>query len=213
MVFSVRKGKPSKPGKIDKVVMEQMYRSGKGHAEIAAHFGCSRQAVQIAHNALVARMEMVPELVAQSELSKDNLDTISQLGKINKTIMEELDRARRLVIREDEKVKEVEKLEEQVKRDPNNTMLVAALKDKAGINFANILKIQASVIDISAEVRKQLELQLKIAETLYSATMIAQFQEEVLAAIGRIDPATRMAIIIELKQLRTIRGLMHVKKG
>ena len=68
------------------------------------------------------------------------------------------------------------------------------------------------MIDISAEVRKQLELQIKIAETLYSATMVAQFQEEVLNAIASADTNVRTRIIVKLKELRTIRGLIQIKK-
>jgi len=202
---------PSVPGKIDKAVMEQMFHQGKSATEIATFFGCSYQAVRNAHKALKRRMEVMPELVKQSELSKDNLDTISQLGKINQTVMSELDRVRRLIIREDEKVKEREDLEDKVRADPKNTALVAELKEKAYINFSNILKIQSNIINISAEVRKQLELQIKIAETLYSVTMMAQFQEEVLNAIGRVNAPTKHIIIKALKQLRTLRGLVQIK--
>ncbi len=202
----------STPGKIDKIVMMQMLNQGKSTHEVATYFSCSHVSVIEARNKLKRRFEIMPELVAQSELSRDNLDTISQLGWINQTVMEELERAKRLIIREDRAVKEREELEDRVKLDPENTLLVAQLKEKSGINFASILKIQSNVIGISAEVRKQLELQIKIAETLYSATMMAQFQEEVLSAIARASVPVRDRIIKELKQLRTLRGLVQVKK-
>jgi hypothetical protein len=194
------------------VEMEQLLKQGKSSSEVGVVLGCTGAAVRRAHSILKKRMEIMPDLVKQSELQKDNLDTISQLGSINRTVMDELDRAKRLILREDMAVKEREDLEDRVKEDPTNTVLVAQLKEKSGISFANILKIQSNVIDISAEVRKQLELQIKIAETLYNATMMAQFQEEVLNAIGRASLPVRESIIKELKQLRTLRGLVQVKK-
>ncbi|HLA29300.1 MAG: hypothetical protein UU10_C0022G0008 [Parcubacteria group bacterium GW2011_GWF1_40_6] len=199
-------------GKIDKIVMEQKIKAGESYAAIGAYFGVGRESVRMAHKRLGGAVESTPELIEKSELSKGNLDTINQLVKINSAIMDELDRARRLILREDIKVKERERLEDQVERDPTRTDLVEKLKEKANINFSNILKIQASVIDISAEVRKQLELQIKIAETLYSATMVAQFQEEVLNAIASADTNVRTRIIVKLKELRTIRGLIQIKK-
>lgn len=203
---------PSIPGKIDQVVMERMFKEGKGPREIAGFFKCSHVSVINLHRKIQQRMAALPELIKESELQKDNLDTISQLGRINRTVMDELDRARRLIDREDKAVKEREQLEDKVKLFPKDTALVAELKEKAHINFTSILKIQSNVIDISAEVRKQLELQIKIAETLYNATMMAQFQEEVLNAIGRVSAPTREIIIKELRQLRTLRGLVQVKK-
>jgi hypothetical protein len=198
-------------GKIDKVALMQMRASGWTYQKIADHFGCQKDSV-IKMKKRIMKLQALPPDYLKLEVHSGDMDALSQLGQLNRTIVEELDRARRLVIREDEKVREREDLEEKVKKDPKNTILIAELKEKAHTSFANILKIQSNVIDISAEVRKQIELQLKIAETLYSATMIAKFQEEVLNAIGKIDPFTRDAIIKELKQQRTLRGLMQPKK-
>jgi len=202
---------PSVPGKIDKVVMEQMLSAGKTPKEVAKFFNCHPVAVYNAHQGVKRRLAIMPDL-AKSELSKESLDTLSQLVGINKTVMEELGRVKRLILREDEKVKEREDLEDKVKLDPQNTALVKELKEKAHVNFASILRIQTNIIDISAEVRKQIELQIKIFETLYNATTVAQFQDEVLNAIEEADKITRDKIIIRLKQLRTLRGLVQIKR-
>lgn len=200
------------PGKINVAEMMLLRKQGWKTKQLAEHFKCTIQSINVSIRKAKDRIEIVPELVKHSELHKGNLDTISQLGKINDVVLNELDRARRLVDREDKFVLEREELEDRVKADPGNSALVAELKEKANINFSSILKIQSNVIDISAEVRKQLELQIKIAETLYSATMMAQFQEEVLNAISRVSSPTRDAIIKELKQLRTLQGLVRMKK-
>lgn len=199
-------------GKIDKTLMLQMTRQGKTNREIADFFECNINAVGAMKRRIKRQMAIMPELVQQSELFHDDLTSLSQLAKTDKAIMEELDRARRLITREDASIREREALEDAVKTDPYNYELVQQLKEKGHINYATILKIQANLVYISAEERKLIELRLKIAETLYSATMMARFQEEVLVAIGKVSIPVRDAIIKELKQYRSLKGLVQIKK-
>jgi hypothetical protein len=64
------------------------------------------------------------------------------------------------------------------------------------------------MINVSGESRKQIELQIKIAETLTNVQMIQEFQAEVIDAIRSIDQFTAAKIIGKLKERRALRGLM-----
>jgi hypothetical protein len=55
------------------------------------------------------------------------------------------------------------------------------------------------------EIRGQLNLQLDIFKTLYDVQAVAEFQKEVLTAIGEVDPNVRARIIQRLKEGRIIR--------
>jgi hypothetical protein len=55
------------------------------------------------------------------------------------------------------------------------------------------------------EIRGQLRLQLEIFQTLYDMTAVAEFQKEVLEAIGNASPEIRARIIHNLQKTRAIR--------
>ena len=56
-----------------------------------------------------------------------------------------------------------------------------------------------------AEIRGQLSLQLDIFKTLYDVEAIAEFQREVLEAIGEVDAPTRNRIVQRLKEGGSLR--------
>lgn len=66
-----------------------------------------------------------------------------------------------------------------------------------------LLKLQHT-----AEIRKQLALLLKIAETMHSAQQVETFQREVLKAIGEVDPNVRHKIIRNIQKRRTLRSTL-----
>jgi hypothetical protein len=55
------------------------------------------------------------------------------------------------------------------------------------------------------EIRGQLVLQLDIFKTLYDVSAVAEFQREVLEAIGEVAPDVRNRIVQRLKEGRTLR--------
>ncbi len=65
-----------------------------------------------------------------------------------------------------------------------------------------------------AEIRGQLNLQLEIFRALYDMAAVAEFQKEVLTAIGEVAPDVRSSIIHNLQKARAIRSsfshLLHV---
>jgi len=68
------------------------------------------------------------------------------------------------------------------------------------------LAIQEVIIKLTAEVRRQLESQLKIVEVWHDMKIVAEFQEEVLNVLDEMEPGTRDEIIKRLKERRTLRG-------
>ena len=58
------------------------------------------------------------------------------------------------------------------------------------------------------EIRSQLKLQLEIFQTLYDMQAVAEFQREVLEAIGDADLETRDRIIRNLKERSAIRSTL-----
>jgi transposase-like protein len=69
--------------------------------------------------------------------------------------------------------------------------------------------LQAVVVDLAGEVRKQLSLQLDILRALTDVRAIADFQKEVLDAIGEVAPDTRATIIERLVARRALRSALH----
>ncbi len=60
------------------------------------------------------------------------------------------------------------------------------------------------------EIRGQLKLQLEIFQALYDMTAVAEFQKEVLEAIGDVAPEIRTRIICNLQKRRIIRSTLEL---
>jgi hypothetical protein len=71
------------------------------------------------------------------------------------------------------------------------------------------LALQMIQIKHSEEIRKQLALQLDIFKALYDITAVAEFQKEVLEAIGNASPEIRDQIIHNLQKTRAIRSTLE----
>ncbi|MDP2605263.1 MAG: hypothetical protein Q8S00_22200 [Deltaproteobacteria bacterium] len=73
--------------------------------------------------------------------------------------------------------------------------------------------LQQVVIDLTAEIRKQLRFQLEILRSLYDMRGVAEFQKEVLDVIGETAPETREAIIRRLVERRALRSALNVAES
>jgi hypothetical protein len=194
--------------KIDKLEMMRMLRDGKTGAEIARHFQVSPNAVAEMKKKITEETgQFSPELV-NSELGGKTIDALWQLKNMNDTIIEEMKRCQGFIGKEEKAIKTIEDLRKRLFANPNDKDVRQKLMDSLGPTFANILKVQMNVIAIAGEVRKQVELQLKIAETVYSVSMMAEFQEEVIQILKQVDPKARDEVIRRLKERRQIRGLL-----
>ena len=195
---------PAQP-KIDKVRLLQLDNEGKSNKEIAQYFNCSVYAVEHAKKALKKKAKNLPVLTATSD---DNIDSMAQLSFINSTIINELKRCSKFIFREEERQNTFDLAVAELELDPNNKELQQRVSSLAQNFTAGIMKIQTNVIAISGEVRKQIELQIKIAETLYNIQMNQEFQMEVINTIKELDPKAAAKIITRLKERRAIRGLV-----
>jgi len=70
--------------------------------------------------------------------------------------------------------------------------------------------LQEIIIKLSAEIRRQLEAQLKIFEVWCDMKVVAEFQAEVLEILDEVQPGTRNEIIRKLKERRTLRCLVTI---
>ena len=68
---------------------------------------------------------------------------------------------------------------------------------------------QRIIIGLSAEIRKQLDTQLRIFEGWQDSTLKADFQDEVLRILDGMQPGVRDEAIRRLKQRRALRGLVQ----
>lgn len=186
----------------------RLVRDGVSIAEIARRYKMGWEAVKRRIDRIENKLAIYPD-PTKSDLSRNNIDTVTQLNRMNTAVLLELDRCRKLIDREDRTVTSYLKLEKQVDENPENTELVEKLRKHKGIDIKTILALQAGVISISGEVRRQIELQVKIFETAYNVQMVAEFQEEVLEILRSVDPKLRDEAIARLKRRRSMRGLLR----
>jgi hypothetical protein len=136
-----------------------------------------------------------------AEVVDHKIDTLDQLGKVNRHANEMLD----LLIRwQSGDPEALRVLESQVKRvsfgesDEAQEIIEVRMKDPREL-----------ALRCMAEIREQLGLQMKIYETLYSMRAAEEYQREVLAAIGEVEPNVRQQIINRLNQSRILRSAVR----
>ena len=200
-----------KPNPIPAEELLRMYRDGMNTHQISKKLGVTWQSVNDRKKRIEAKLARVPDTI-KNEISRENIDTVQQLRKMNDSILTEMDRCRRLIDREDAFIREKETLEKKVKRNPTDTELVKKLQGMGYTNLNDILNIQKNIIAISGEVRKQIELQVKIYETIYNIQLVAEFQEEILDILKQVDPDIRKDVVRKLKERRSMRGLVRLSQ-
>jgi Asp-tRNA(Asn)/Glu-tRNA(Gln) amidotransferase B subunit len=163
-----------------------MLRDGKRAREIAQFFGVSEAAISKARKELNVAVVKNVALESAHRVVDKNLNTIDQLQKINTYANEILDLLMRWS-RGDEEALHALDMKGQTRKDPRELALKAM-----------------------QEIRGQLGLQLDIFKTLYDVQAIAEFQKEVLNAIGEVSPDVRDRIIRRLKESRALRGTVSV---
>jgi hypothetical protein len=193
--------------KIDKTRLVQLVNEGKTNKEIGEIFTCSVWAVEHAKKRLRAKAKGLPTV--RNSFNDNTIDAMTQLVEINDTIISELRRCNKWVIKEDEKIEAFDRAVAERDANPGDPILEQRVKDLA-YKETSILKMQNNIVTISGEVRKQIELQLKIAESLYNIQMMQEFQNEVIETIKSIDKETATKIVSRLKERRALRGLVKM---
>ena len=189
-------------GKIDFNELHQLVTKGKGTTEIAKYFSVTPGAVSQAKKKLKISVVKNVALESAHKVVDKNLDAVAQLQKINKDANELLDVLMRWNRGDDEAL---QILETQVRKvrigKGENSEIVKQYKFKDPRELA---------LRAMAEIRGQLNLQLDIFKTLYDMEAVAEFQKEVLVAIGEEAPNVRNRIIQRLKESRTLRQSVSI---
>ena len=154
-------------GKIDKIKLSQMLRSGKSGKDCAKFFSVTEGAISQARKELNISVVKSVALETAHQVVEKNLNAVDQLLNINRKA---------------------------------NTLLELAIKAKD----------HDTTLKAMREIRGQLELQLEIFKTLYDVQAVADFQREVLTAIGEVDPDVRNLIINRLKEGRALRQSVDI---
>ena len=189
-------------GKIDFNELHQLVTQGKGTNEIAKYFSVTPGAVSQAKKKLKISVVKNVALESAHKVVDKNLDAVAQLQKINKDANEILDVLMKWNRGEDEAL---QILETQVRKvrigKGENAEIVKQYKFKDPRELA---------LKAMAEIRGQLNLQLDIFKTLYDMEAVAEFQKEVLTAIGEEAPNVRNRIIQRLKESRSLRSAVSI---
>lgn len=154
-------------GKIDKLKLSQLLRSGKSGKDCAKVFGVTEGAISQARKELNIAVVKSVALETAHQVVDRNLNAVDQLLNINRKA---------------------------------NTLLESAIQ-------AND---HDTTLKAMREIRGQLELQLEIFKTLYDVQAVADFQREVLTAIGEVDSGVRNLIINRLKEGRALRQSVDI---
>jgi hypothetical protein len=181
--------------KIDLVKLDHLLRTGKSPKQAAEYFGVSQAAISKARKGLSVAVVKSTVLESAHKVVDKHLDTIGQLQKINENANELLDLLMRWN-RGDEAALQI--LESQVRK----VKVKGSEEEVTEYKFKDPRELALKAMQ---EIRGQLSLQLDIFRTLYDVQAIAEFQKEVLIAIGEVDPNVRAKIIERLKQGRIIR--------
>jgi predicted transcriptional regulator len=182
--------------KIDKVKMSEMAMEGKSQREIAKYFGVTPGAVSQLMKEMSIAVVKSAVMENAHQVVRKNLDAVEQLQKINGYANELLDLLMRWNRGDKEAIQILESQARRVKvRGKEEEVAEYRLKDPREL-----------ALKAMAEIRGQLGLQLDIFKVLYDAEAVADFQQEVLTAIGEVNNDVRQKIIIRLKERRAIRG-------
>ena len=173
--------------KINRVKLNQMLRVGKSQKEAARYFGVSEAAISKAKKELNVAVVKNVALENAYKVVDKHLDTLAQLQKINEYANELLDLLMRWNRGDEEALEFLSRKKGFQCKDPRELSLKAM-----------------------SEIRGQLSLQLDIFKTLYDVQAIAEFQREVLSAIGEVSPDVRDRIIQRLKESRALRQSVSV---
>jgi predicted transcriptional regulator len=185
--------------KISNLELDQLVREGNGVSEIARKLKVSKSAVSKRLKALKVAITKDVTLHHAGEIVEKKLDAIGQLQKINDYANELLD----LLMRWNRGDKEaLQILEGQVRK-------VKVRGSEEEVTEYKFKDPRELALKAMAEIRGQLALQLEIFKTLYDMAAVAEFQKEVLAAIGEVAPDVRSNIIHNLQKARAIRSTLN----
>jgi hypothetical protein len=187
--------------KIDLDELHQLLTKGKTTKEIAKYFSVTPGAVSQAKKKLKISVVKNLSLETAHKVVGKHLDAVGQLQRINEYANELLDLLMRWNRGDDQALQVLESQVGKVKVGKEEAELIRQYKFKDPRELAFIAM---------REIRGQLNLQLDIFKTMYDMAAVAEFQKEVLSAIGEVSQDVRARIIQRLKESRALRESVRV---
>lgn len=184
--------------KISNVELEQLVRHGKGVSEIARELGVTKGAVSKRLKKLNVAVSKDVALRSAPQVVERGLNAVEQLQKINKDANEILDLLMRWNRGDDEALRI---LECQVRK-------IRVKGQEIPVEEYKMTDPRQLALRAMAEIRNQLKLQLEIFQALYDMQAVAEFQREVLHAIGEVAPDVREKIIHRLQKASALRSTL-----
>jgi hypothetical protein len=187
--------------KIDIVKLNRLLRSGKTQRECAQVFGVTESAISKAKKELNVNVVKNVALENAHRVVDKNLNAVDQLQKINDHANELLDLCMAWGRGDDAAL--------QILESQRTTRMARIGDEQVPVDEFKFKDPRELALKAMAEIRGQLKLQLDIFATLYDMKAAAEFQKEVLTAIGEVAPDVRSKIIHRLNEKRAIRSAVR----
>ena len=202
-----KRGRPSQP-LIDEVALMQMRREKIPRQKCAEHFGVGVSSIKAAEKRIIKKLTNAPMVVDQD--AKSGIDAMTQLVMVNEKMLKQLERSEKLINREELKSEACDIAQKRVTESPHDIDAQSIMDKIWTNNLKSALAIQTNVVNISGEIRKQIELQMKIMETLFNIQMQQEFQAEVIEVLKTADPIIAQTLVEKLKERKALRGLVKI---
>jgi len=180
--------------------LEECVKEGLGVTESAKRLGVTKGAVSKKLKALKIAVIKDSSLRHAGEIVEKRLDAIDQIKKINDYANELLDLLMRWN-RGDDQALQI--LESQVRK----VKIRGTEKEIEEFKFKDPRELALMAM---REIRGQIQLQFEIFQGLYDMQAVAEFQREVLNAIGKCSPELKQQIVEELKKGGSIRSILEL---
>jgi predicted transcriptional regulator len=185
--------------KIDDSELLRLAKSGNSVSTIAEKLGVGKAAVSKRLKALSHALTKDVCLRNAGELVKKEINAVEQLQIINAHANELLE----LLMRWNRGDKDaLQILETQVR-------YVRVNDEEEPVKEFKFKDPRELALKAMQEIRGQLKLQLEIFQALYDMKAVAEFQREVLEAIGSVSPEIRERIIRNLQERRAVRSTLE----
>jgi predicted transcriptional regulator len=167
--------------------LRALHSKGLSGTAIAEELGVTKGGVSKQLKKL--NLAVVKNIVLESadKVVRKNLTAIEQLQKINTAANDILNTLLKLIKGDKAALKDLEKHPDFKLKDPRELALKAC-----------------------SEIRGQLGLQADLFDKMYNARYTAEFQDEVLTAIGEVEPNVRKRIIQRLKERGALRSTVSI---
>lgn len=198
-------GRPKGQSPINDIKLIQMLRDKHTLQECADFFGVSVSSIKLAKKRVYKAM--APIEISEEDSNAGGIDSMRQLKEINEKIISQLQRCDKMFAREDVRTAALDEVQKKLTERPGDIDAQEIMDKIWTNNLKGVLAIQTNTINVSGEIRKQIELQLKIAETLYGMQMQQEFQAELINLLKETDPILAQRFKAKLMERKTLRGL------